>query len=290
MTLREFLDEEYAIVRGLKPKAVYQIRLTLRRWAEFLGREPERRDLTNLSVQKFLMARKEKVSQGSVLKDRNGIVGLWNYIAKQDRSLSFPTLPPMSPIKRVPKAYTVADVSKLIRLARGLVGDLDGVPRGLWWASVQRCAWETAERCSAILACTWEDVDLVTGRITFRGENRKGGRADIERDISPELCQWLAAMRGDRGPKDRVWPWPKADSTLWAEHNRLAALAEVMPRGFHGFRKSCASYLAAASSLAVASEHLGHASTSMTRDHYISPDIARPKVSPVSMLPPLDLG
>lgn len=288
--LRQFVEEEYAIVRGLRPKATYQVRLTFARWAEFLGREPVVADLTNLSVQKFLAHRKTKVSMGTTLKDRNQIVGVWNYLAKQDRTLPFPTLPPMSPVRRVPKAYTVEDVSRLLRVSLALPGAVAGLPRGLWWASLQRVCWESAERISAVLAATWDDVDLDARSITFRAENRKGGRADIQRDISAETAGWLADLRQGRSGDDRVWPWDRNASTLWLEHNRIAALAQVTARGFHGFRRSCASYLTLAAGLAAASEQLGHASTEMTRSRYCDPTIARPAVSPVDMLPRLDLG
>lgn len=289
-SLREFVDEEYAIVRGLRPKATYQVRLTLARWAEFLGREPTTADLTNLSVQKFLAHRKTKVAMGTVLKDRNGIVGCWNYLAKQDRSLSFPTLPPMSPVRRVPRAYTVEDVSRLLRVSLALPGTVAGLPRGMWWASLQRVCWESAERISAVMAATWDDVDLPGRTITFRAENRKGGRADLQRDFSAGTARWLESLRQGRSVGDLVWPWDRNHSTLWLEHHRISALAQVTSRGFHGFRRSCASYLTVAAGLAAASEQLGHASTEMTRTRYCDPSIARPAVSPVDMLPPLDLG
>lgn len=288
--LREFVVNEYAVVRGLRDKATYQVLLTLRRWAEFLGREPTTADLTNLAVMQFLAARKTKVSQGSVLKDRNHICGCWTFLAKQDRSLSFPTLPPMSPIKRIPRAYTAEDVSRLLRVSLALPGALGGLPRGLWWASIQRAAWETAERISPLLALAWGCVDLPGKTLHFLGENRKGARGDILREISDETAGWLAALRCGRGDDDLVWPWPKSLSTLWFEHNRIAAVAEVTARGFHGFRRSSASYLALAGGIAVASDHLGHATTTMTKERYVDPSICRPAVPPVSILPPLNLG
>jgi len=288
MLLRELLDKEYAIVRGLRPKAVYQVRLTISRWSDFLGRGPTTADLTNLRVMEFLAHRKTVVSLGSVLKDRNGICALATYAAKQDRSLPFLTLPPMSPIKRAPRAYRVEDVSAVLRVARALPGEILGVPRGLWWATICRTAWETAERHNALVVLQWKDVDLEGRLITFLAEGRKGSRADIQREISGELAGWLAEIR--RQPGDLVWPWKGAESTQWLDLNRICALAQVTQRGFHGFRKSNASYLTAARGVGVAAEQLGHSSAAVTLRHYVDRSIAKPSETAIDLLPPLNLG
>jgi integrase len=288
MLLRDLLDREYAIVRGLRPKAIYQVRLTLSRWADFLGRGPRTTDLTNLRVMEFLQHRKAAVALGTVLKDRNGICGLWNYAAKQDRSLPFPTLPPMSPVKRAPRAYRVEDVSAILRVAKALPGDILSVPRGLWWATICRTAWETAERHNALAVLQWKDVDLDGRLITFLAEGRKGARADIQREISGELAGWLSEIR--RQPTDLVWPWKGAESTVWLELNRICALAQVTQRGFHGFRKSNASYLTAARGVGAAADQLGHSSAAVTLRHYVDRSIAKPTETAIDLLPPLDLG
>jgi integrase len=288
MLLRELLDKEYVIVRGLRPKAAYQVRLTLSRWSDFLGRGPTTADLLNLRVMEFLHYRKSKVSLGTVLKDRNGICGLWNYAAKQDRTLPFPTLPPMSPIKRAPRAYTIEDISKVIRVAKALPGDVMGVQRGLWWATIFRTAFETAERHGALAALRWSEVDLPGRLITFLAEGRKGGGQDIQREISGELASWLDEMR--REPGELVWPWKGVESSQWQELGRICTLAQVTNRGFHGFRKSNASYLTAARGVGAASEQLGHSSSSVTLRHYVDRSIAKPKETAIDLLPPLNLG
>ncbi len=287
MTLRDFFLAEYAITRGLKKKAAYQVLLTLDRWKEFLGREPETSDLTNLSVQRFLMHRREKVAVGTVLKDRNSITGIWNYMARQDRSLPFPTLPPMSPVRRIPRAYTAADVSRLLRVSLSLPGTVAGLPRSHWWASIQRVYFETAERITPVLSIRWKEVDLTHTSLTFLAENRKGGRSDIQRDISRETAEWMDRLK--REENDLVWPWDRGLSSLWAEHHRICALAQVTARGFHGFRRSCASYLTLAGSAELAADQLAHESPSVTRSRYIDPSIARPAVSAVQLLPKLDI-
>jgi len=67
-------------------------------------------------------------------------------------------------------------------------------------------------------------------------------------------------------------------------------LSDVGPAegtGFHRLRKASASYVALAGG--DATEHLGHASPDITRQHYLDPRITAPKRA-VDYLPPLDLG
>ena len=288
MLIRDLLDNEYAIVRGLRPKALYQVRLTISRWSEFLGRGPLTTDFTNLRVMAFLNHRRTVVSMGTVLKDRNGLAALWSYTAKQDRSLPFPTLSPMSPVRRAPRAYTVADISGVIRVARALPGEIVGVNRGMWWSTLLRAAWETAERHGALAALRWSEVDIPGRLVTFLAEGRKGARQDIQREISADLARWLTEMQ--REPKELVWPWKGSESTQWLELGRICTIAQVTNRGFHGFRKSNASYLTAARGIGAAAEQLGHSSAETTMRHYVDRSIAKPKEAAVDLLPPLDLG
>jgi integrase len=291
MLLRTLLSDEYAPLRALKPRAHRQYELTLDRWAEHLGREPAVADLSGLPVQAFLQARRKTVSQATCVKDRCHIVALWGFAFNARMCERHPKamLPRMTAPRRIPKAYRLDEVSSMVRVARALPGAICGVPRGLYMASLIRIAWETAERVGAIRLVEWSDVDLEERAIVFRAENRKGGAADNRREISEELAGWLKKMRQ---PGQRlVWPWDGSETGLWYEFGKLCAVCGVTARGFHGFRRSSASYLAAAGgSAAAAQEHLTHDSVSTTRAHYLDPSIFRPRLSAVQMLPALDLG
>jgi integrase len=147
-----------------------------------------------------------------------------------------------------------------------------------------RLAYETAERIGAIRQLEWGEVDLDSRYVVFRAESRKGGGRDIQRDISAELAAWLRELKACGATL--VFPWTKSETLLWHEFNKLCVVAEVTSRGFHGFRRTSASYLAAAGG--DASAHLGHSSPQMTQAHYLDPSIVRPKVSAVDLLPSLD--
>ena len=288
MLLREILDREYAPLRMLKMRARAQYDMTISRWADHLGREPEVSDLTGLAVQSFLAARRQEVSAGTTVKDRTHLVALWGHCFHARRVETHPkaTLPRIKAPKRIPKAYRVEEISSLVRVARALPGTWCGVPRSLWLACFIRLAFESAERCGAIRVLEWSEVDLEERAVTFLAENRKGAAADNRREISAELATWLADLR--RYGRREVFPWDRHETMLWHELGKLTTICEVKGRGFHGLRRSAASYMAAAGGSA--QELLTHDSARTTRLHYIDPSIAKPRQSAVDLLPPLDLG
>lgn len=288
MTLRDHLDSDYAQLRALRPKALIQYRMTLQRWKEFLGREPEPTDLEGLGVQKFLTSRRQKVSTATAVKDRTHICALWGHLARRRVVEQFPILPPMRAPKRIPKAYRIEEVSALIKEALRAEGNVCGLPMGLYFATLCRSCFETAERLGAHLAARWRDVDLEARVITFVAEGRKGSIRDIQRPFSAGQADWLRQIQ--RKPNDLVWPWVRDHSGIWYEFKKIAWQAGVTPRGFHGFRKSNASYLAATAGLAEASRQLDHYSAQITLENYVDPTIAKPKQTALDFLPPLDLS
>jgi integrase len=285
MNLRHLLDDQYAPLRGLAPKALLQYRLTIERYSEHLLREPTLADLTPISVQRFLAARKLQVSTATVVKDRTHLVALWGYAARERLVEKFPTLPPMKAPGRIPRAYTIAQVSQLIRTARAWPGEVSGLPAGVWWSTILRAGYETAERVGAMLQLRWRDVDLEAGHIVYVAETRKGATRDIQRPISPGLASWLRLIQ--RGPGDLVWPWVRHRESLWYDLKKLTKAAGVPHRGFHALRKTAASYVAKAGGDATGL--LDHSDPRITRDSYVDPSIAPPRSS-LDDLPPLDLG
>lgn len=285
MLVRELLDREYAVIRSLKPTALYQFRLTLDRWAEFVGHPPELGDLEPLRVQAFLNHRRTVVAAATARKDRTHIVALWSHAAKRRLVEEFPTLPPIRAPQRIPKAYRVQDVSAIIRAASTLPGTISGVPAGAWWACIVRLCWETAERIGAVLQLRWDDVDLDERFVVFRGETRKGGVRDIRRDISEELSGQMRTIR--RRPQDLVFAWDRQYTSLWLVLRRICTVAGVTPRGFHGLRKAAASYVAAAGG--DATQLLDHSNPKLAKDHYLDESIVRPRSTAIDLLPPLSL-
>lgn len=291
-TLRDILEHDYAELRGLKPRARIQFLLTLGRLRDHLGREPVISDLTGLTIQKFLASRRQKVSIATVVKDRCHICAIWNHLFRLRRVDVAPAavLPPLRAPKRVPRAYKIEEVSALLRAAMATPGGVDNRPASIWHASLIRAALETAERIGALMAVEWRDVDFHEQTIFLRAENRKGANQDLLRPISDETCRWIATLRRDAGDRRLVWHWDRSPCSLYNHFKRICRRAGVTNRGYHGLRRTAASYIAAAGGLGEAAAALGHSSPDITRSHYVDVTIAKPARTHLSMLPALDLG
>lgn len=296
MTLREIL-RRYAILQNLTDRTVVLYGHTLDRFAEHLGHEPTLDDIDDLVVAGFLRWRastprkRGKPSAASVAKDKSQLTALANWAAKKrlkrsdGQDVEFLALPRTKKIRHAPQAYTADEVSSLIRTAKERRGIVGGQPAAWWWSTLLYAAWCSGERIGALLELRWQDVDLDGRQLLFRAETRKGRSADIQRAITIDLAQMLRSHQGE--PVAKVWLWDRDYTSLWPSLKLLAKKAGVRGTGFHRMRKASASYVALGGG--DATEHLGHSSTEMTRQHYLDPRITSPK-SAIDYLPPLDLG
>lgn len=286
MTLKTLLDEHYAPIRGLTKKAINQYAITIRHFSRHLGRDALISDLTPVCIQGFLTTRRSAVAMATVVKDRTHLMALSNWTAREGMLPKFVNLPPMRAPLRIPRAMRWEEATALVRTALETQGHVGDVPAGFWWASLIRSQLETAERIGSHLSLRWSDVDLSERRLTFRAEHRKGRRADLEREVSDVTAAWMAQIR--RQPADLVWEWDRDITRLWPRLQAICRRAGVGYRGFHGLRRTAATYMAVAGGLSQAASLLGHSSASTTLRHYIDPAIAKPAVSAVQLLPPLE--
>lgn len=295
MTVRELLVERYAVLRNLSDRSVVLFGHSVDRFKDFLGREPRLSDFDDLTVAKFLRWRATTPHKGrlpsaaSVAKDKAHLSALWSFAARKRLAadMTFPDLPRLKVPKRMPRGYTAAEVAMLVKQAKRRVGHIGPVPAPAFWTQLLLCAWFSGERIGGILRVRWADIDFDGRRITFLGENRKGGVDTITRTISPELAEALRARQGK--PTEYAWPWleHRRPNAIFGAMRALCLRAGVTPRGFHAIRKASGSYVKAAGG--DATEHLGHANPRTTRDHYLDPTITGQQ-SALDYLPPLDLG
>lgn len=295
MTLRE-LVERYALLRGLKSKTVALYGMLVDRLELFLGREATVKDLDDLVIARYLRWRAEtpgwkgrRPSPASVCKDKVMIQAFWTYAARKRLAAEFPELPKIKVPKRLPtgRAYTAEDVAALVRRCRHRIGYIDGLPASWWWATLIYTIYCTGERYEATTSLRWGDVDLVGRQVIFRGESRKGATRDIQRQITPELAAMLAQHR--REDHELVWPWDRRSRSQWASLKCLCKSAGVKYRGFHGLRRTAASYAALAGGRAAATQLLDHSDPKL-QQVYVDPAICPSDTDSTAALPPLDLG
>jgi integrase len=293
MTLAE-LFSRYGDLRNLDRKTMALYQMLLGRLRAHLGHEPTVLDLDDLTISRYLRARASDLYRGrpirpaSVQKDKVMLAAAWNLAARKRWVAEFPELPRIKVAKSIPtgRAYTADDVAALIRRARHRKGNTGGVSSAWWWSSLIYMAYCTGERASALLALRWGEVDTQRRRVVFLGSTRKGCTRDIERDFTVDLAEVLEARRGK--PGDFVWPWDRQRGSLWTSLKLLCKLAGVRYRGFHGLRRTRASYAALAGGTAAATQVLDHSDPQM-QQRYVDPTICPTEESGVDLMPPLDL-
>lgn len=294
MPLTELL-ERYSLMRSLKPKSIALYKMLIARFQRFLGREGTVEDLDDLVVSRYLRWRSETPgwcnripSPASVQKDRVMLAAIWTYAARKRLAAEFPELPRIKVPKRIPtgRAYTAEDVSALIRRAMKRTGQTGGLPSSWWWSTLLYCIYCTGERYEAATSLRWGDVDLAGCRVIYRGETRKGSTRDIERQITPDLAKMLAEHQGP--PNALVWPWDRRSRSQWASLKILCRSAKVRYRGFHGLRRTAASYAALAGGRAAATQLLDHSDPNLQRV-YVDPAICPTDTNSTAALPTLDL-
>ena len=293
MTLAE-LFERYADLRNLSPKTAALYSMLLERLRAFLGHEPTVADLDDLAVSRYLRWRATAAWKGrpvrpaSVQKDKVMLQAVWNLAARKRWAKDFPELPRIKVAKSIPvgRAYTSEDVATLIRRASHRNGRTGGKPSGWWWATLIYMAYCTGERATALLSLRWGELDLGRRLVLFRGETRKGSTHDIQRDYTEQLAKLLKVHQGQ--PEDLVWPWDRCRGSLWTSLKLLCRLAGVRYRGFHGLRRTRASYAALAGGKAAATQVLDHSDPKL-QERYVDPTICPTEQSSVDCLPPLNL-
>ena len=302
MKLHELLDR-YVVMHNLRERTVENYGMTLDRFRDYLKTtdrqrdpDPTLADLDDYVVASFLRWRAKTPhrgrmpAHGNVLKDRTQLVALWNYAAKKrlpganGQAVEFPSLPRMAAVRRVPVAYKLEEIERIINVARTREGLVGGLPAGWWWSTICRASFETGERLGGLQGLTWRHVDLAGRRLLFVAETRKGRTKDILRSISEPLAAELAQHQGD--PNSYVWPWDRHANSIWASFRILCNRAKVECHGFHGFRKSHASYVALAGGNAQAA--LDHENSRTTQAHYLDPTIVGGGEA-LGLLPPLRL-
>lgn len=173
--------------------------------------------------------------------------------------------------RRVPRAYSLREIERLLCAARDLPGTLGDCPASLWMIALLLTLYDTGLRIGAALSILTSDVDLAEKSLLVHAEAQKQN-ADQWFRLSDQTVSAVAAIWCPH--REFLFPWPFARITLHRWFLRLAKSAGVPAGGtsgcFHRLRKSCASYANAAGADATA--QLGHSGPAVT-SAYLDPRI-----------------
>lgn len=280
MNLAALLVDSYAPLRGVSQRTVRLYEFSLTAWSRALGREPTLDDLNEVAVARFLSRRQRDVSPATVAKDRAHLVAMWSFAFKRGLVSTAPEVRRITVPERVPEAWTTEEFRRLLAAATLEQTTIAGIPSRHWWRAVLLLAYDTGERCAAIMALRWAEVR--EDDVIFRAETRKGGRRDIARPFGDSTGLALEQIREPR--RELVFPWDRHPSYLWGRLGiilKRAGLPNDRRCKFHRIRRTTASFYAAAGGNATAL--LDHSSPAVTR-RYLDPRIVGGLSAP-SVLP-----
>jgi integrase len=290
MSLVAFCRSVYVPSRlGITPRAVAEIERVARQYDEFCGSPVA--DLCDEVVVAFLQSRVAAGdSPATVNGKRSKILALWRCAWRKDVVRDLPRdVPRMRECYDPPRARSTDELRALISRCAGLAGQISGISRSNFWASLFLVTASTGERPGALVRTRTEDVDLQAGRIRVRHGTVKTGRGKVY-----PLASWAVSAVAEifNTSRELVWPWPHCRRHLWTSARKIMESAGIHPSRvtkdiFYSIRRWNLSYLAV-DSLELAQSQAGHSSPAITLRHYIDPTIAENRRA-VDVLPALPI-
>jgi len=312
MTLTELFDNLYRPLRlrGRSPATARLYGWTIRAYGRYLGREPTLADLDELALARYLEARAVQVRPFTAEKERTQLVALAG-LAWERRLLDVkPNVPPGPIPDRVPEAWSLDELRRLLAAAadpatyrRGKPGrpplfkrpPAEIAPRGVdaewkarFFSAILPALWETGERIGAMLEARVDDYQRP--HLVVRAEARKGRKRDKCYRLTDATCDRIEQLLAGR-TGGRVFDWPQTRTHLWTTFGMAVRAAGLDTRHrvrFHQIRRSAASHYAAAGGDACAM--LDHSSPRITTRWYLDPRLSDRGARPCDVLPAITVG
>jgi len=195
-TLLEFFINVYAPRRLLGGSALTraQYAVVVRHFSRYLRRPAQVSDLDEDRLSEFLAWFADGRQAATVWGARKNLMALATYAHKKGMLLEVPDIPFIRPPNRIPQAYSVAEITKLLAAGRDVPGEISGVPSRFFFCALFLCAYDTGGRATALMALEWTDYAPAVPSLLFRAETQKQ-RADQLLRISPEAADALETIR-----------------------------------------------------------------------------------------------
>lgn len=262
-------------LRSRRPNTKRLYRTTLRYFNLYLNRRAKLSDLNDATVSGFAAWRLENgLAKRSVNKDLFNLLALWRWLHKKGHVKNWPDVALEVPPVRVPVALMREEVARLMQSLQAETEPVGPFRGADFWGALALVIWDTAERIGAVMALTWDCVDLKNGWVRFVAEHRKGARED---NVLPVDKDTIAALKKIQRDSGLVFRWPYSSTYIYyrlAKIMRRAGLPDNSLYKFHVIRKSVASHYEAAGGNAT--ELLGHTSRKVTLA-YLDPRIVKRK-------------
>lgn len=282
MTCEKLLNQ-YEQIRlvGRSDHTLELMRVSLAKFADYLGHKPKLSDFTDANLAGFAKARLAAGrSYATVQQNQLKLLALWRFACQSGLLSHWPRIKPLRVPERTPRAWTQEELSILFAAIAVVPGRVGEVPAALWWETLHRLLWNTGERVTSILGLRWQHVDLPARVVHVPAELRKGKTRDKSYRLGADTLGCLERLPHRKGI---VLPWPWFRSSIYRKYRSILQSANLpSDRGslFHRMRRSVASHVKAAGGDPTAA--MDHASPRTTQD-YLDPRIC-PQFSPADLL------
>lgn len=197
------------------------------------------------------------------------LIKVWKWCQNKGLLRVGPTVKPLRVPKKIPKAFTDAEVQALVRGAQRMPGSIAGMPASVFWLTVLQLVLNTGSRTSELLQMRWEWIDWSTGWMRVPSSVRKGQVSDAVYALWPETIEWLKPLAK---PTGSILNWRLTDFRFWQLWDKLLQAA-----GIEGGRHRKTQCLRRTFGTAIhwnggdASAALGHSNPALAMRHYIDP-------------------
>ena len=245
-----------------------QLNITGRLFSIWLGRPATTDDLTADSLLGFLGEYLKSRAPATVNCKRKHLLCLWVFAHQQGWTGEPGRVQKVREPRRVPDAWTIAEIERILTICRSLHDQVGQIPRRLWWPAVVLVCFDTGQRISAILRAQTCDCNLGERFIIFRAETQKQ-MGDTYHSLSDQTVAAIAAIY-DR-QRTALLPWPYRPRHLWGffrVHVVEAAGLTASKRGmglFHKLRRTSGSLVEANGG--DGSRHLGNSRAVFERSY-----------------------
>ncbi len=275
LLLLEFYETKYKPLRliGAAQTTISQYRYAIGWFGKFLGKPPMLSDLTEENVC-AMMAR--IIATGGTPTTANSKAAYLKTLARFARRKKYiehdlSCVDRLRVQKRVPTAWTVDDMERLIQSCRQCAGWVQGVPAAIWWEMLVLVAFDTGIRRRALLNVGMDWLDLQRGTLCVPGEYMKNATEQffkLSHQTIEVICKSIPPQR------DKLFSWPAmCPKTFYGGLGRIlerAGLPNTRRDKLHRIRRTTASHVAAKYDEGRAIKQLGHLDASCIK-RYIDP-------------------
>jgi integrase len=242
-TLADYVRDHYVRSRlSMRERSAEQLYIACGSLSRHLGREARLSDLTADTLIDFLRAYSASHADATTNSKRRILLQIWREACRHGHlSRPVPEIPRLTERLPMPTAWTIAEVSRVIKAARQEEGRINGIRSNLWFVSLCLALLDTGARIGAMLLVRRESVRVEdpTG-ILLQSEFSKVKRSEW-RALHSQTVDVLKQVWFPE--RELMWPWPHHRSWLTERFRRICVRAKV-PHGkgngglFYLFRRT----------------------------------------------------